>query len=246
MGSSTAWWIIAVALLALARPMAAVAADVIGAKPAPAASPAGPPVVSESEAAQHVGEEVTVEGRVHATHVSQLATVLAFAPNFSGFTATIHAGDRDRFPADLAERARNRVARVRGVVASYRGRPEMTLKDPRQLTFVDAEPPPPVVAPRPTPASLPEQVTAALERIEDRLDAIENRIDDLENAEPVVAVPLPPPLIAVGMPASDLRTRFGDPLKVEEGLRGRRVFVYSGGRTVDVDAAGRVMGWNGF
>ena len=65
------------------------------------ATPAKPPTITPRQARDHTGEDVIVEGRVHGVHVSQLATVLAFAPNFAGFTATIHVADLARFPENI-------------------------------------------------------------------------------------------------------------------------------------------------
>ena len=79
------------------------------------------------------GQDVTIEGRVTAIHESPLATVIAFGQNFAGFTATILAADRDKFPSDLDARIRDRVVRVSGTVTTYRGKPEMALRDPAQL-----------------------------------------------------------------------------------------------------------------
>lgn len=158
-----------------------------------AADPAAPTVPS-GRASDHVGQDVTIEGRVTAVHASPLATVLAFSQNFAGFTATILAADRDKFPTDLDTRIRDRVVRVSGTVTTYRGKPEMALRDPAQLVL--APPPGPgSVAAQPAPAPIPtsdgtaDELRRALARIESRLEAIEGRLTTMEQTAPENAEP---------------------------------------------------------
>lgn len=165
--------------------------------PVPAVVAPVRPMIQGSRAAEFVGQEVTVEGRVTAIHESPLATVLGFSPNFAGFTASILAADRDKFPADLAARLRDRVIRVSGTVSTYRGKPEMTVTDPSQLILAPAPGPGSVSAAQPTPAvAAPAdgsgaEIRRALARIEARLDAFDGRLRVLEQAgsEPTDDVP---------------------------------------------------------
>lgn len=156
------------------------------------------PMIQGSRAAEFVGQDVTVEGRVTAIHESPLATVIAFSQNFAGFTASIMAADRDKFPADLATRLRDRVIRVSGTVTTYRGKPEMAVTDPAQLMLAPAPGPGSVSAAQPTPAAAPsadgsvEELRRALARIEARLDGFDTRLRTLEQAasEPPDGVPV--------------------------------------------------------
>jgi len=180
----------AIAATALVAVASAYAADPVASPPAapPAAAPA--PTIAGSRAGDYVGQDVTIEGRVAAVHESPLATVLAFSPNFAGFTATILAADRDKFPRDLAARIRDHVVRVSGTVTAYRGKPEMALRDPSQLVLAPAPGPGSLAAPRPTapPVAAPDpaidELRRALARIESRLEAIEGRLTTLEQAGP--------------------------------------------------------------
>jgi hypothetical protein len=154
----------------------------------PAAAPA--PAIAGSRAGDYVGQEVTIEGRVTAIHESPLATVVGFAPNFAGFTATILAGDRDKFPSDLATRVRDRLVRVSGTVTAYRGKPEMALRDPSQLVMAPPPGPGSVAAyAAPVPVATPDgslqDIRRALARIETRLESLESRLNTLEQTEPV-------------------------------------------------------------
>lgn len=172
-------------------PMRAILAAVSLLLVVPHARAADPPVplIPSSRANDHVGQDVTIEGRVTAVHASPLATVLAFSQNFAGFTATILAADRDKFPSDLDSRIRDRVVRVSGTVTTYRGKPEMALRDPAQLVLAPPPGPGSVVA-HPTPAPLAttdaaaEELRRALGRIENRLEAIEGRLTTIEQAAP--------------------------------------------------------------
>ncbi len=157
-----------------------------------AAAPVAPPalpLIAGSRAAEYVGQEVTVEGRVTAIHESPLATVIGFTQNFAGFTASIMAADRDKFPSDLAGRLRDRVVRVSGTISTYRGKPEMTVRDPAQLALAPAPGPGSVAAhPPPAPAvtadGSAEEIRRALARIEGRLDAMDARLRALEPGAP--------------------------------------------------------------
>lgn len=192
-------------MLALMAAAPLQAADAPRPEAAPAASAPAPsgPTITGNRAGDYVGQDVTVEGRVAAIHESPLATVIGFAPNFAGFTATILAADRDKFPSDLQARVQNRVVRVSGTVTAYRGKPEMALRDPSQLILT----PPPaagsIAAPAATPVAVAtsdvsmQELRRALARIEARLESLENRLDTLEDA---ASAPVEPPAPAVPRP----------------------------------------------
>lgn len=174
--------------LAFSVPLAR-AADATNATAVPVTATPAPATVAGSRAGDYVGQEVTIEGRVAAIHESPLATVLAFTPGFAGFTATILAGDRDKFPRDLETRVRDQVVRVSGTVTSYRGKPEMALRDPSQLILAPPVAPGSVTAhAAPTPAATSDgaldDIRRALARIETRLESLEGRLNTLEQAAP--------------------------------------------------------------
>jgi hypothetical protein len=183
-------WVVVIALgLANALPslqtgIAAEAETAPASAAAPAAAAPAGPAIAGSRAGDYVGQDVTVEGRVAAIHESPLATVLAFAPNFAGFTATILAADREKFPSDLEARLRDRLVRVSGTVTAYRGKPEMALRDPSQLVLAPPPAPGSVAAVRSAPAATPDaaadEMRRALARIEARLDSIDARLRAVE------------------------------------------------------------------
>jgi hypothetical protein len=226
-----------------------VAADVAAPKPAALA-----PAIAGNRAGDYVGQNVTIEGRVAGIHESPLATVLAFAPNFAGFTATILAADREKFPSDLAARVRDRTIRVSGTVTAYRGKPEMALRDPSQLVLAPPPGPGAVNAPASTvPAAATdgafEEIRRVLARIESRLQSLEGRMSDLEqvpSAPAETAAEPRAPALSVGTPASEVERLLGRPLETGRGPNGETLWGYGRGRSITFDGDGRVSAWSGF
>jgi hypothetical protein len=207
------------------------------------------PAVAASRAIDHVGEEVTIEGRVVASHASPLSTILGFAPNFAGFTATVLAADRSKFPPDMETRYRNKLVRVTGLVNSYRGKPEMRLRESSQLELVDApDATPTPVAAAPSPAADATETARALAAIATRLEAIEARLAALERAAAVAGSPAPPPTaIDVGLTAAQVRSLFGEPRDIVPGpATAAPIWIYDANRSITFDRSGRVAGWTGF
>jgi hypothetical protein len=213
-----------------------------------------------SRAGEHVGEEVTIEGRVVSAHAAPLATVLAFTPNFAGFTATILAADRPKFPNNFEQRYRDKLVRVTGVVTAYRGKPEMRLREPSQLQVVPAagetplppgelpaEPSPPT--PPPTPDAQAAETARALAALEDRVGAIETRLAAIEQALRTLAARAagpPPGTLHTGLTGPAVRAILGDPRGVTDTTDGGSIWQYAAGRTVSFDSGGRVIAWTGF
>ena len=241
-----------------AAPVVAPAPPVVAPAP-PVTAPAPPaaaaaPTIPGNRAGDYVGQQVVIEGRVTAVHESPLATVLAFAQNFAGFTATIQAADREKFPADLGARIRDRVVRVTGTVTAYRGKPEMALKDPAQLALAAPSPGAitapalPVPAPAVSTDGSLEEVRRALARIEGRLEDMENRLRDLEDATttaPADVAEARPRSLTVGTGAAEVRGVLGEPMTIVRNPNGES-WNYGRGRTVTFDPAGRVTAWTGF
>ena len=108
---------------------------------------AAPPVITPAEAAQHVGKEVIVQGKVE-----QIVTTINLTThvNFGGrypdqlFTGKIFKAQQGLFAGVKA--FEGKLAQVQGVVRVYRGKPEIGLDEPSQLRLVE---------PATTPASPP-------------------------------------------------------------------------------------------
>jgi hypothetical protein len=216
------------------------------------ASSAAAEVVPATRAADYVGREVTVEGRVVAAYDSPLATVLAFAPNFAGFTATILAGDRTKFPGDVGERYRGKLVQLTGPVTAYRGKPEMQVREPSQVTVVvdpDLTPTPLATrsAPIPTPHADIEEMRRAIATLEERVGALEASLARAEQTLAAQNAPPPRPLgLAAGADAATVRAVLGAPRHVERTANGGSVWLYGTGRTVTFDTNGLVVVWTGF
>jgi TonB family protein len=101
--------------------------------------------ITPAEAAQHVGQEVVVQGTV-----SQIATTVNLTThiNFGGlypnhvFTATIFKAKQSLFTG-VRRRFDGKVARVQGTVRLYRGKPEIVINEPGQLRLAEEGAPTP-------------------------------------------------------------------------------------------------------
>jgi hypothetical protein len=228
------------------------------------ARPAVAEIVPSAHANDYVGREVVVEGRVVAMHDSPLASVFAFAPNFAGFTATILAGDRAKFPSDLAARYSGKVVHLSGTITAYRGKPEMTVRDPSQLTLVvdpNLTPTPAAVAtplPAPSPQADVEELRRGMGVLDDRMGSLEARLAAIEQllaaqaaqVEAARAVfPTPAsglPGLGIGAGPAAVRQGLGPPDDVRRDASGAEVWLYGTGRSVTFDRACRVVSWTGF
>ncbi len=100
-----------------------------------AAAPARAETIAPSEAKNHVGQNLTVEGVVAEVH--HAASGGAIFVDIGGrypnaqFTAVIFQDDFDKFPdVDSLE---GKTVDVMGAIKLYNGRPEIVLTDPAQL-----------------------------------------------------------------------------------------------------------------
>jgi hypothetical protein len=217
------------------------------------AVPALAEIVPVTRAGEYVGRDVTVEGRVVAVYDSPLATVLGFAPNFAGFTATILAADRAKFPGDVEERYRGKLVQLTGSVTAYRGKPEMPVRDPSQVKVVtDPNATPTPIATRaavaPTPQPEIEEMRQTMATLEARVAALEARVAGAEQTLAALNPPPPPPPtgLAIGADAAAVRRTLGSPREVQRRNDGTEVWSYGTGRTVTFDTNGRVVVWTGF
>lgn len=91
--------------------------------------------VPASQAAQHVGKSVAIEGFVEQIMCSPRACLLSFQAGWSGFVATIPVSALDRF-GDVKRLERKNV-RLRGVVEDRAGKPRLELTDPSRLQVLE-------------------------------------------------------------------------------------------------------------
>ncbi|MCX8160366.1 MAG: OB-fold nucleic acid binding domain-containing protein [Candidatus Saccharicenans sp.] len=94
-------------------------------------------VISWQEAGNYVGREVVVEGVIVRTFNSGRACFLNFHPDYQRYLSlVIFASDFSKFPSETEKHFLNKKVRARGRVLLYRGRPEIILDSPAQITVV--------------------------------------------------------------------------------------------------------------
>ena len=91
------------------------------------------PIITDPQAASHVGQTVTVEGTVVSVHVTRTGTTfLNFGASYPNqtFTAVIFRSAASRFPNP--QQWDGKRVHVTGRVRLYRGRPEIVLDESSQ------------------------------------------------------------------------------------------------------------------
>ncbi|MBI4727561.1 hypothetical protein HY768_10170 [candidate division TA06 bacterium] len=93
-------------------------------------------VISWEDAGSHIGEYATVAGTIVAAHNSGKACFLNFHPNYRiYFTAVIFASSFNRFPSSPERYYLNKRVQVTGRIKEYKGKPEIILNDPSQISI---------------------------------------------------------------------------------------------------------------
>jgi hypothetical protein len=233
-------------------------------------------VISWEEADKHVGEEVTVEGRIVGLHCSPLSCLLAFEPTFNRFTGVIQAEAFDRFPSpeELERRYTGRRVRVRGTVRENDRKPEIVIAEPADLALADEPRKRAGDAARAAQAQAEvlERMADVLERVEElmeRMVTTQARIDAMlaqleQRAVEVAAAPPPAPAepswgepqerpryealrtIKRGMARADVERLVGAPLWVDQTVAGGVTWYYGDGRSISFNARGRAESLVGF
>lgn len=228
--------------------------------------------IAWGEAAKHVGERKTVEGRVVGVHCSPLSCLLAFEPSFNGFTAVIQAASFERLPPERVEREYpGQRVRVTGTIKTIDSKPEIIVDDPAALVVLRDEPDPREKEERAARAQGAlidrfDEMIGRMEEMTDRLAAIQER---LEGILTVLAAresePAAPPAPASGLVAPAPRSGFealrtvkrgmtptqverlaGQPEQVERDGNGWMTWYYAYGRSVTFDGRGHVSSTSGF
>src|SRR5262249_60253430 len=170
------------------------------------------------QAEQHVGETVTVEGRVLGIHCSQLSCLLAFDPTFNRFTGLIQAEHFNRFPPDQLDALYSgRKVEVHGTIKLRDRKPEIELSDPADLKRAEAtkdEKKKQAADAADAQQQILDRLDTALANIEaltDRLAAAQDRMDRLiaqleVTGQALLAAATPPPPQPGPPPAS-----YGEP-----------------------------------
>ena len=100
--------------------------------------------ISWDEAADHIGDYATVEGRVVSTHYARTSrgqpTFLNVGkpyPDKDRFTVVIWGEDRSDFDDSPEDTYRGKLIRVSGTIDSYKGVPQIKAKSPDQIKIVE-------------------------------------------------------------------------------------------------------------
>lgn len=255
--------------LACALPCLALGAEPVDKKEAPKERS----VIPWKEAGAHVGEKVTLEGQIVATHTSPLSTLLSFDQSFSSFTAVIRPVDRGAFPPEPEKYYRGKQVEITGTVVEYDNKAEIVLKSPDQIRIIE---PKAAAAPAPAKDEKGDEIKELALELIDRLAAIEARLEGLSGQldliitaleqqpppAPQAARPVPweiPPTeppprprsqalrsIKRGMPASQVEKLLGPPAYIDATSEGGEMWFYGGGRTVTFNHRGRIEATAGF
>ncbi len=90
--------------------------------------------IAPGEAAQHLGQAVSIEGFVQKVMCSPRACLMSFEAGWSGLVATIPSGFIERFGDPKKYEGQN--VRIRGVVEDRQGKPRLELTDPSRIQIV--------------------------------------------------------------------------------------------------------------
>ena len=104
----------------------------------PASSESVSEIVSWKDAHKYYGKVVTIEGRVVSTYNSGKACFLNFHRNWRKyFTAVIFASNFHEFESPPEDYYRDRKVWVKGLVKEYKGKPEIIVNSPSQITVIE-------------------------------------------------------------------------------------------------------------
>ena len=94
--------------------------------------------VDWTDAKDHVGEFIAVEGTVVDTHNSGRACFLNFTTEWRGtFYLAILGSNMDDYPESPERYFLNKKVRAVGKVAMYRDRPQIVIESPQHITLLD-------------------------------------------------------------------------------------------------------------
>src|SRR5262245_4527242 len=235
-----------------------------------------PPTINWDEAEQHVGEDVTVRGRVIGVHCSPTSCLLAFEPTFNRFTAVVQAERFDVFPpARLDDQYSGKRVQVHGTIVQNEKKPEIVVSNPGDLKLAAErrqEHQEQDGSAQRQQAEVLDRMTAVLDQLvalTERMAATQERTDavlaQLEQPAGMLAAAQPPPppgpswgdpqprpayealrTVKRGMRPNDVERLIGKPEDVEYGAGGWSTWYYGFGRSVSFDARGRAQGMVGF
>ena len=98
----------------------------------------GTEIISWKDADKYYGKILTVEGHIVATHNSGKACFLNFHKNWKRyFTAVIFSRNFHKFKIPPENHYLHKTVRVSGLIKEYKGKPEIIINDPSQITIIN-------------------------------------------------------------------------------------------------------------
>ena len=178
----------------------------------------GAKAIPWTEAEKHVGENVTVEGRVLGKHCSPTSCLLAFDPTFNRFTAVVQAKDFKSLPPEMLEAQYvGRPVRVTGTIQLLDKKPEIVIAKPDDIQVItsakDRQEKREAAA-----ADMADRMEDVLDRLDamiDRLDTMQARLDQmnvtLEQQSPQISQIAAIQAEAVGQSFETPQPSYGEP-----------------------------------
>ncbi|MCK6555197.1 hypothetical protein L6Q96_11565 [Candidatus Binatia bacterium] len=155
---------------------------------APAAPARAQPTIAPRVAGLYVGQERVVEGKVLSAQREGNTVRLRFGTGPNDFVATLSIGLLSDFPENPDEAYVGKTVRVAGSIKSFRGVPEIGLRDASNIEVVNprttserSEPAPaPAAAIAVGTASAPDSPRSELEALRAQVEALTRRVEVLE------------------------------------------------------------------
>jgi len=103
-------------------------------------------IIPWEKADEYYGKIITVEGEIVRTNRTKKVCYLNFHKDWKRYlTLVIFTADLDKFPPYPEDYYLYKRVRVRGLVKEYKGRPEIILKDPKQIEIIESSSIPKIV-----------------------------------------------------------------------------------------------------
>jgi len=96
-------------------------------------------VVNWKDAANHYGKYKTIEGTIVSTKCFPKVCFLNFDKNYKKtVTVVIFASNLSKFPSNLDKFYLNKKVQVTGIIKEYKGKPEIIVNSPDQISILSA------------------------------------------------------------------------------------------------------------
>jgi endonuclease/exonuclease/phosphatase family metal-dependent hydrolase len=132
------------------------------AQPAEPSSESDVPVIDWKDAAKFKGKEVVVQGKIVATRHLQGKICFLNFDHAHSVTVIIRQANCKNFPTPPDRMYDQKIIRARGKITEFRGKPQIEVSKPEQLTILEKELPLEAVAAAEAPVAEPENGVATI------------------------------------------------------------------------------------